>query len=235
MQETITHNGAEYHADLTKSVTHLIAASPSGKKYEHAVTWGLHIVSYEWLRDSVERGMALSAEKYHPTLPVAERGKGAWERRQHPSPVLGKRARNTQDDHTVADSNLGKRKLRRSASSRFGTQSQSIWAGITSSGLGTKKVDADEWTETDASRPEYPTPETTKQHTRHGPFFDETDSEEELAPSKPICNGTKPDGIFEGRLVFVHGFDEKKVCLYRMALNLLTRVLDKDSDRAPHQ
>jgi DNA replication regulator DPB11 len=228
IQETVTHNGAEYHGDLTKSVTHLIAATPSGKKYEHAVTWGLNIVSYEWLRDSLDRGMALLAEKYHPTLPVEERGKGAWERRQQTSPVLGKRSRATQEDQAVADSNFGKRKLRRSASSKMGSQSQSLWAGITSGGLEKKKVDADEWTEADASKPEYPTSDMTKQNTRNGPFFDDTDSEEDLAPCKPVRSMTKPDGIFEGRIIFVHGFDEQKtkILAEHLASNAATVVED---------
>lgn len=70
-------NGASYHPDLTKSVSHLIAAIPSGNKYDFARNTGISIVTVEWLYDSLERGMALDESFYHPELPQEMIGVGA--------------------------------------------------------------------------------------------------------------------------------------------------------------
>lgn len=121
-------NGAQYHGDLTKAVTHLIAAGPRGKKFEYAGQWGIKIVTVEWLRDSLERGMVLDESLYHPLLPEEERGKGAVTRHKPTAESLGKRAR--AQEQTVDPAEVGRRKLRRTASSRLGSQSDNLWADI---------------------------------------------------------------------------------------------------------
>jgi len=218
IQEAIQKNGAEYHGDLTKSVTHLIAAMPSGNKYDHATQWKLTIVSYEWLRDSIDRGMALNPDKYHPTLPVEERGKGAWERARNSSPTLGKRARDTEQYLLAEDPNANRRKLRRSASSKVGSQSQSFWAGIMAGGLERNKDEEDDWTDPNVTRPEPRTSGATKLCTMTaaplpGDLGSDTSSEEDLPPLRSIRNPTVKtrDGLFQGRIIFLFGFDEKKV------------------------
>ncbi|KAI4715022.1 hypothetical protein J4E89_000708 [Alternaria sp. Ai002NY15] len=115
IQESVDANGAEYHGDLTKSVTHLIAAAPSGKKYEHALNWRMKIVSLEWLEQSLERGMVLDEALYNPTMPVEERGQGAWDRKLPASPAIGKRTRDAEPSQAL---NPFRRKLRRSASTK---------------------------------------------------------------------------------------------------------------------
>ncbi|KAI4652375.1 hypothetical protein J4E93_002577 [Alternaria ventricosa] len=115
IQESVDANGAEYHGDLTKSVTHLIAAAPSGKKYEHALNWRMKIVSLEWLEQSLERGMVLDEALYNPTMPVEERGQGAWDRKMPASPAIGKRTRDAEPSQAL---NPFRRKLRRSASTK---------------------------------------------------------------------------------------------------------------------
>jgi len=193
---------------LTKSVTHLIAATPSGKKYEHAVNWHMKIVTWEWFEESRERGLALDEQYYHPSIPVEERGKGAWERRRSTPPIAGKRARETGPAEAV---NVLRRKLRRSASSRLGSQSEALWAGITSGGLERKQDEADDWTESTLAQqvvqPSHaiatadteltcdvvlPLEDTGSRN--RGPFADEF------------------DGIFAGSLVYPVGFDQSKVC-----------------------
>ncbi|KAF2026883.1 hypothetical protein EK21DRAFT_73218 [Setomelanomma holmii] len=153
IQETVNVNGAEYHGDLTKAVTHLIAATPTGKKYEHAINWRMKIVSLEWFEQSVARGMVLEETLYDPRLPVEERGRGAWERREYPSPGLGKRMR---EDAPSLSLNPFRRKLRRSASTKMGSQSEALWAGITSASLETPQDETDDWTETSVAKQETP-------------------------------------------------------------------------------
>ncbi|ETI21238.1 hypothetical protein G647_07583 [Cladophialophora carrionii CBS 160.54] len=124
LQNNVKQNGGEYTGDLTKDVTHLIAAKPEGKKYEYGMQWQKKVVSLKWYKDSLERGMQLDEALYHPTLPVTEQGVGAWNRKQRPSPQLGKRAR----EETIAPE--PSRKLRRTASVRLGSQNQDMWSDI---------------------------------------------------------------------------------------------------------
>lgn len=201
-------NGAEYHGDLTKSVTHLIAASPTGKKYEHAVNWRMKIVTWEWFEQSRERGMTLDESCYHPAMPLEERGKGAWDRRESTPPMLGKR---TRDAGQVELVNPLRRKLRRSASSRMGSQSEALWAGITAGGLERRMDDDDDWTDSRLAQPDEPpvrtsTPQATK--VTHAEAQPREDPASHLR--RPFSD--EHDGIFAGRLVFPHGFDQSKVC-----------------------
>ncbi|KAI4699971.1 hypothetical protein J4E81_004004 [Alternaria sp. BMP 2799] len=150
IQESVDANGAEYHGDLTKSVTHLIAAAPSGKKYEHALNWRMKIVSLEWLEQSLERGMVLDEALYNPTMPVEERGQGAWDRKLPASPAIGKRTRDAEPSQAL---NPFRRKLRRSASTKVGSQSDAFWAGITAPSFE-RPIDEDEWTEEIVTKPD---------------------------------------------------------------------------------
>lgn len=124
LQRNVVENGGEYTGDLTKDVTHLIAAKPEGKKYEYGLQWQKKVVSLSWYKDTLERGMQLDERLYHPTVPVAEQGRGAWNRRPPPSPRPVKRPR---EDNSVTEP---ARKLRRTASARLGSQSQNMWTDI---------------------------------------------------------------------------------------------------------
>ncbi|OQU94298.1 twin BRCT domain-containing protein isoform 4 [Cladophialophora immunda] len=124
LQKNVKENGGEYTGDLTKDVTHLIAAKPEGKKYEYGMQWQKKVVSLKWYKDTLERGMQLDERLYHPTVPVPEQGLGAWNRKARPSPQLGKRTR---------EDNMGpepSRKLRKTASAKFGSQTQDMWSDI---------------------------------------------------------------------------------------------------------
>ncbi|KAB8295906.1 hypothetical protein EYC80_008727 [Monilinia laxa] len=128
--EKIKVNGGEYDGNLTKQITHLISFRTEGNKYKAAKSWGLRIVSVEWLLDSLERGMILNEKYYDPSLPIDERGKGSWDKDKPKINSSKKRARE-QNTYGVEE---GKRKLRRTASTKLNTQSQSIWGDIVGSG-----------------------------------------------------------------------------------------------------
>ena len=127
IQEAVNSNGGQYHGDLTKQVSHLIAAVPSGKKYEYAGQWGIKIVAIEWLHHSLRRGMALDETLYSPTMRPEERGVGAMTtlHRTGSSTSLGKRKAG---ERPPGPSGVeGKRKLRRTASSKIESQNSGIW------------------------------------------------------------------------------------------------------------
>ncbi|RAR01717.1 subunit of dna polymerase ii [Stemphylium lycopersici] len=213
IQETVDSNGAEYHGDLTKSVTHLIAATPSGKKYEHALNWRMKIVSLEWLEQSLERGMALDETLYNPTMPLEERGQGAWDRRQPMSPAIGKRTRDAEPSQAL---NPFRRKLRRSASTKLGSQSDALWAGITAPSFE-QKLEEDEWTE-DVLAKQDSTRASTRTQTPVSPCRDASalqhDALTEPHPVDPadahqpsllpqLDEASQHHGIFEGRITTI--------------------------------
>ena len=125
LAEQVNINGGEYRGDLTKSVTHLIAYTADGKKYQYAQQWGIKIVSLKWFKDSLERGMVLDEEDYHPIILINEQGLKAWNREAKHKIQSLKRARQ-EEDVPIEPS----RKLRRSASARIGSQTESLWEDI---------------------------------------------------------------------------------------------------------
>jgi DNA replication regulator DPB11 len=124
LQEKISANGGEYRGDLTKEVTHLIAYAAEGKKYQYATQWEVKIVGLKWLNDSLDRRMILNEALYHPTIPSDKQGAGAWNRQTTANVQLGKRSRH---EEAVADV---PRKLRRTASAKLGSQSETLWSEI---------------------------------------------------------------------------------------------------------
>ncbi|OAP63097.1 hypothetical protein AYL99_02324 [Fonsecaea erecta] len=197
LQKNVKENGGEYTGDLTKDVTHLIAAKPEGKKYEYGMQWQKKVVSLKWYKDTLERGMQLDERLYHPTVPVPEQGLGAWNRKARGSPQLGKRPR---------EDNIGAeplRKLRRTASAKFGSQTQDMWSDIVGgAGFEAKKV------ERPALKPSVSMPglrEIARPATAAG------NHQADLINGEP-APGTKTAslGFLTGRLFIVKGFEEKK-------------------------
>lgn len=209
----ITSNGGAYECDLIKGVvTALIANRPEGKKHEAARKWNIPVVSPEWLNESVERGMALEMEPFDPLLPLEEQGRVA---RRHPAseaPTTGKRQR--QDGPADALPSSGKRKLRRTVSSKLESQQENIWAEI-----------ADAAATRPASEPpcetEDPRPSTTAQPEPNAESFYERsnslqvldDQDSGLGSNVLKASGAqgKPPGLFYGINIGIHGFDGKKV------------------------
>ncbi|KAJ4311768.1 protein kinase activating protein dpb11 [Neodidymelliopsis sp. IMI 364377] len=212
IQETVDQNGAEYHGDLTKNVTHLIAAAPTGKKYEHALNWRMKIVSLEWFEQSLQRGMVLEETLFNPTLPTEERGKDAWIRIENTAPALGKRARDAGQGQPL---NTLRRKLRRSASTKLGTQrdADALWAGIVTPSFDQAKDDEDEWKEDNLFKqttPQQNSPAAEEQDNgvSHAIAQVENVTLEPAAPAPPqLPKIGQSEGLFENRIVVTHGFD----------------------------
>jgi DNA replication regulator DPB11 len=219
LQELVIANGAEYHADLTKVVTHLMAKKPEGRKYQYASTWGLHIVTPEWLWDSLERGMTLDEGEYTHSIPREERGKNAWIRRTASGSCLGKRSRDDAEAAVMPGGELGeRRKLRRSTSQKLGSQNVSIWDDIIGGGFGEKPQQRNEWDETPLSvAPIRDNAVSGSDHKRRdsvAPGFNSSDGNMDAEKSKVIMSHAKPKGrggLFRGRRFVLHGFDQKKV------------------------
>jgi DNA replication regulator DPB11 len=183
---------------LTKQITHLISFRTEGAKYKAARSWGLHTVSIEWLRDSLERGMILEEKLYDPTLPLEMRGEGAWDRTKPKRTSLGKRSR---EDSSGLEG--GKRKLRRTASTKLSSQSAGIWGDIVGGGgvvpqvtrSGVWEAADDQVTAPIEQRKREPTVEVSRIET----------SDFTINP-QPLIKG-----IFSGFRFYFEGFDLQKV------------------------
>ncbi|KAI5252003.1 hypothetical protein E4T42_03820 [Aureobasidium subglaciale] len=204
--QKISNNGAHYHGDLTRDVTHLIVAKPRGAKYERAKTWNLKVVSAKWLEESLERGMAVDESLYHPLMAPEDQGHGAFVRDYQKPFALGKRQR---DDPSINQSEeLGKRKMRRTASAKLADHSQSMMTSFLSHGGGeSSEVAKDQWTEIK----DQPPPPRDADHSRS-----RSESKERQRISRhtsweaaPIHQEEEP-GLFSGVSCLVHGHDDKK-------------------------
>ncbi|KAH8144935.1 uncharacterized protein LAJ45_11056 [Morchella importuna] len=123
IEDLVSGHGASYHPDLTRHVTHLIAAAPTGKKYEFAMNNDISVVTVEWLHESLERGMALEESCYDPRLPKEKLGAGA-----KPAP------RTTATAESLPEAS-SKRKIRKRAGDLLGSQI-STFMGLIKNGLG---------------------------------------------------------------------------------------------------
>ncbi|CAD6443915.1 ef129d1f-124e-4c31-b5f6-0ba0fdc66998 [Sclerotinia trifoliorum] len=194
--EKIKANGGEYDGNLTKQITHLISYRTEGNKYKAAKSWGLRIVSAEWLLDTLERGMILDEKYYDPSLPIEERGKGSWDKNRPRINSSKKRAR----EQTRSGVEEGKRKLRRTASTKLNTQSQSIWGDIVGSGNKIQVSRGGIWDTSDSFAPaEKELSEKSKEVTP--PKAKTLDLVQE--PDQPV------GGIFYECRFWIHGFSAK--------------------------
>ncbi|TKA68348.1 hypothetical protein B0A49_04854 [Cryomyces minteri] len=190
IQNTVVANGAEYHGDLTRVVSHLIAAAPQGAKYQHSLQWGIKTVSLLWLEDSIERGMVLDETLYDPRLPAEEQGKGAWIPAVKQQTSAKRKAR-TENVTELPDA--GKRKLRRTASTKLNSQSEMLWASFSHGGDSRSKG---------------------AQQQLNSANFDE--SKRSPVPVRAaggypqVLVGEGLSGLFQGIPIFTHGFSGKK-------------------------
>ena len=189
----VQQEGATHHGDLTKVITHLIAAGPSGKKYEAAKLWGVAVVSQKWYDDSLTRGMALDESLYDPLLPVEEQGKGAVRLNARARPSLGKRGR---DGEAEGNTEAARKRLRRSASTRLESQSQDMWQDISAQSVVADTSDMDQWTEREQNAAAAGPKETTV--TRR------------TIPQPADGRSDQPPGLFSGIHVLLWGFDPQR-------------------------
>jgi DNA replication regulator DPB11 len=179
----------------------------------------MKIVSLEWFEQSLERGMVLDETFYNPTIPVAERGHGAWDRREFSSPAAGKRPRDTEPSQAL---NPFRRKLRRSASTKMGTQSEALWAGITAGSFERQQDEGDDWTEDIVLKQDTPREHTLTKLPQHPAAQKQDvtcDEDPACEPRQPPAPSLPPSdntviGIFESRIVFPYGFDAEKVTAF---------------------
>jgi len=210
IESTVKQNGAEYHGDLTRDITHLIVAKPEGAKYKAARDWGgVKPVSVKWFHDCMKRGMVLEHSYYDPTMPMEEQGIGAFREEPRTRTSLGKRAREEEEPAAKANDG-GKRKLRRTASRKLEGHSQDVWHNISVRDSILPEPENDQWnaakeeSQATLGRDEEPQ-EATRPNT----------SAVEVVQNA----AAKPEGLFAGWYIFIDGFEKERV-------KLLTRFLE---------
>jgi DNA replication regulator DPB11 len=205
LQEAISANGGEYRGDLTKEVTHLIAYAPEGKKYQYATQWEIKVVGLRWVKDSLDRRMILDESLYHPTLPKDKQGAGAWNRQARADVQLGKRTRDEEPAPELP------RKLRRTASAKLGSQSESLWGEIVS---GPK---AEQPEKIDQLRPSRSLPVMNARVLEVKSFATDTtgpdDDGRKLPTGQPTATNQhrSEKGMFSGFEFFLYAFTSKQV------------------------
>ncbi|OQE44471.1 hypothetical protein PENCOP_c002G04858 [Penicillium coprophilum] len=208
MQKTTEENGAEYRKDLTKTVTHLIARTPDGEKYKFATKWEITVVSVKWFTDSIERGMILDEEKYHPLVPPADQGVGAWNR-SSPSEREPSRRDSTTKENSL---NPRPRKLRRIASTKLVDQNESIWGDIVGTGFENKETTG---AQKNLQRQE--PPEASKPVIQaYQSFASETTFSENIQSRLPLPTPPpKDNGFLHATYFFINGFSSKQTKVLR--------------------
>ena len=209
LQKNVKDNGGEYTGDLTKDVTHLIAARPEGKKYEYGMQWQKKVVSLKWYKDTLERRMQLDESLYHPTIPTVEQGVGAWNRKPRTSPQLGKR---TREDKVGPEPS---RKLRRTASARLGSQNQDMWSDIVGGAGFEARADERPQLKPSVSMPALPRVDTNSIGAQT-PQADQVIGRSGLDPIHTT------NGVFTGRRFMLRFFDEKRVSSWSCLSSLAT-------------
>jgi hypothetical protein len=202
IENQIKSNGGDYRPDLSRQCTHLLCASPTGKKYEAALAWRIHCVGVEWLSQSIERGMALEAKYFGLELEPEKRGEGSWD----------KNAALTQSglilpsyDQTVPvefENGGRKRRLRRAGSQ---IAQEGIWEGI----LGGVME-----------------PQDDNYHAQSD--YQTTTEEQTFVQQKPVGEGNSANatdmeiesanGLFDGMIFYIWGFTDKKVLSFPSAI-----------------
>ena len=211
LRDIVLANGAQYHGDLTKAVTHLIAAKPEGKKYQYALSWGLKVVPLEWLKDSLARGMALEEECYDFRHPEEDRGKGAVSER-FLVPAVNKRK--FEPEQTAGQEEPGRRKLRRTTSTRLESQHDNLWADIGSGVQIAPESRQDSWIDEstvitrdfakDSMRPKTGGQDSLDQQSN-------LDTSTAAGTGGSVGHVSSIPNLFDGQRFYVRGFDTRKV------------------------
>lgn len=131
--------------------------------------------------------MILDETLYDPVLAPEHRGKGAWDRTKPKRNSLGKRSRANSANNPEG----AKRRLRRTASSKLGSQSESMWGDIVGGGSFAQVARSGVWETNDESQ--------VPKDTATAPS-----DEVPKAVAEPV------QGIFGGCRFYFDGFDLKK-------------------------
>lgn len=194
IQEGVNRSGGEYHADLTKAVTHLIALSPSGPKYVRALQWGITIVSPKWYYDSLQRGLGLDETLFKPTIPIEQQGKGSF----CPIDKTKYATVGTKRGCEVGEDGSERRKLRRTASTRLNSQSQQVWESIDTHEELARTEEDNGWAQVENQMP-------AEQRSR----IKKADSFHDDAIEEQISG----QGIFSGYLCHPFGHDKRRALM----------------------
>ena len=222
ISSTIEKEGAEYHGDLTRAVSHLIAAVPQGAKYTHGKQWGIRVVSLRWFQDSLKRGMILDERFYDPAVPFDE--KNAPFQRNTTALSMSSHKRPRESD---AQTDASRKKLRRSASSRLESQSQDMWHDISSRDGTHERAERDQWKEDDHNG-----------RTLESAVNRRSNTSAELEQGSITEHHEEPRGLFAGFHILIYGFDKKKAALLHKVLEqngATMRQSSEDLDQASRQ
>ncbi|PNS19397.1 hypothetical protein CAC42_2574 [Sphaceloma murrayae] len=213
-------NGAQYHGDLTREVTHLVTAKPEGAKYERARIWNIKTVSLAWFEQSHRRGMVLDESCFDPLLPSEQQGRGSYEPKVKNLSEAGRRLRPEDDD---SQANASRRKMRRTASTRLNSQSQTLWADLSVNEESEIPPLDESWTQSvDPSKPFQQTVETQPVG-------------ESIAKSRPSLSRNASSeqthkGIFSGWICLPYGYDSDKEAKLRHYLVENGGIVASDMD-----
>jgi len=172
--------------------------------------------------------MILDEKLYDPALPEEERGKDAWDRTKPKRISLGKRSR---DDSTTSLDG-GKRKLRRTASTKLSTLNDGLWGDIVGAGTVAQVSRSGIWEEDDAGA----LPDDTLAKQKHA-----DDNLKSGSLQSTIENPPRQKGMFYGCRFFPYGFPpaQRQVLHERFVFNDGEVVNSVDelilrSDTTPH-
>ncbi|CAH0004086.1 unnamed protein product [Clonostachys byssicola] len=213
----ITANGGYYMDHLSVQSSHLVVKKPKGKKFVAAQTWGVKIVTLEWVTQSIGRGMILDEDKFDPMLPPEQQGVGAIAIKHPPRQALGKRpsvGANGVDE--------GARKLRRIASMKLNNQRDKLWGDILAGGPSP-----------DSLEPREGQPEAQPQ---------KAESKKPEQPEQPSVPEKVPvpekEGIFSRCVFFIHGFREQRVAVLSQTITSggghLVNSLEEAADQSKY-
>lgn len=168
--------------------------------------------------ESVERGMVLDDALYDPKLPREERGKNAWVRSAPVAMALGKRPRREGLSGNPGDTGNGRRKLRRTASTKLQSQNSELWTDIVGGGFDKKVVVTDARRDVvDVQEPEQqaePRGETTNQREEEDASSiarRTADSQTRVGHENSTATETHNEGLFGEGIFYIQGFEPKKV------------------------
>jgi len=214
IQESVEVNGGVYGKDLTKGVTHLVAAVPQGAKYDRAKQWGMKVVSTKWLEESLQRRMVLDEKLYDPLMPVEQQGQGAFvrdsERRTSPS----KRSR---DEQEGTREDAARRKMRRTASTRLNSQSQGLWADMS---LLEQETHEQEPAWTDGPKPSKRVlnlAQRAQVEVDDSVIDEKRPQSENIVERQPVKQPVETNGLFSGWNCLLHGHKPSVVSISTIA------------------
>ncbi|KAJ5894267.1 hypothetical protein N7495_005958 [Penicillium taxi] len=212
MHDTTVENGADFRKDLTKSVTHLIARNGEGEKYKFATQWNIKVVTIKWFNDSLERGMILDEERYHPHIPPEEQGVGAWNRE-----ILAKKGHWARDKNGTKENPNDQRprkKLRRSASTKLIGQNENIWGDIIGAGFANNEATEPENEDSDNRDSDFSLSKPILQAAKS--FASESTFNESIEKNQlPKLPPPVPEGFLGGAYFYLHGFSSKQMGILR--------------------